>query len=112
MINAVLPITLRSQHPIMRPDAKVEKIYLYTELVDFRKSTDSPAVLMKRDIKGALPQGEALHSVLAPLVIFLVISEPPLIAKYDDQLSILTAANVKKYADTKLSKLNLLSVPL
>lgn len=67
---------------------------------------------MKRDIKGALPEGEALHSVLAPLVFFLVISEPHLIAKYDDQLSILTAANVKKYVDTKLSKLNLMSVPL
>ena len=38
MPDAVLPISLWSQHLMMRPDAKVEKVYLYPKPVDFRKS--------------------------------------------------------------------------
>jgi len=41
--DAVLPIPFRSQHLMMRPDAKVEKVYLYPRPVDFRKSINGPA---------------------------------------------------------------------
>lgn len=36
------------------PDAKVEKIYLYTKPVDFRKSIDGLAALVELDIKVAV----------------------------------------------------------
>ncbi|WP_326830449.1 IS66 family insertion sequence element accessory protein TnpB [Pseudomonas syringae] len=36
---------------MMRPDAKVEKVYLYPKPVDFRKSIDGLAALVERDIK-------------------------------------------------------------
>lgn len=36
---------------MMRPDAKVEKIYLYPKPVDFRKSVDGLASLVELDIK-------------------------------------------------------------
>ncbi|GFM53534.1 hypothetical protein PSCICE_48010 [Pseudomonas cichorii] len=38
----------------MRPDAKVEKMYLYSKPVDFRKSTDGLAALVGLDIKVAV----------------------------------------------------------
>ncbi|QZP29690.1 IS66 family insertion sequence element accessory protein TnpB [Pseudomonas mosselii] len=38
----------------MRPDAKVEKVYLYPKPVDFRKSIDSLAALVELDIKVAV----------------------------------------------------------
>ena len=39
---------------MMRPDAKVEKVYLYSKPVDFRKSIDGLAVLVELDIKVAV----------------------------------------------------------
>lgn len=39
---------------MMRPDAKVEKVYLYPKPVDFRKSIDGLAALMELDIKVAV----------------------------------------------------------
>lgn len=38
---------------MMRPDAKVEKVYLYPKPVDFRKSIDGLAALVELDIKVA-----------------------------------------------------------
>ncbi|MBW8023545.1 IS66 family insertion sequence hypothetical protein [Pseudomonas syringae pv. tomato] len=38
----------------MRPDAKVEKVYLYPKPVDFRKSIDGLATLVELDIKVAV----------------------------------------------------------
>ncbi|MFW0755463.1 IS66 family insertion sequence element accessory protein TnpB [Pseudomonas sp. H11T01] len=35
---------------MMRPDAKVEKVYLYPKPVDFRKSIDGLAALVELDI--------------------------------------------------------------
>ena len=39
---------------MMRPDAKVEKVYLYPKPVDFRKSIDDLAALAELDIKVAV----------------------------------------------------------
>ncbi|WP_236522402.1 IS66 family insertion sequence element accessory protein TnpB [Pseudomonas syringae] len=39
---------------MMRPDAKVEKVYLYPTPVDFRKSIDGLAALVELDIKVAV----------------------------------------------------------
>lgn len=39
---------------MMRPDAKVEKVYLYPKPVDFRKSIDGLAALVELDIKVAV----------------------------------------------------------
>mgnify|MGYP006175269665 CR=1 FL=1 len=39
---------------MMRPDAKVEKVYLYPKPVDFRKSIDGLAALVVLDIKVAV----------------------------------------------------------
>ena len=39
---------------MMRPDAKVEKVYLYPKPVDFQKSIDSLATLVELDIKIAV----------------------------------------------------------
>lgn len=36
---------------MMRPDAKVQKVYLYPKPVNFRKSINSLAVLVELDIK-------------------------------------------------------------
>ncbi|MDZ5434236.1 IS66 family insertion sequence element accessory protein TnpB [Pseudomonas fluorescens] len=36
---------------MMRPGAKVEKVYLYPKPVDFRKSIDGLATLVELDIK-------------------------------------------------------------
>ena len=36
---------------MMRPDANVEKVYLYPKPVDFRKSIDGLAALVELDIK-------------------------------------------------------------
>ncbi|WP_238540809.1 IS66 family insertion sequence element accessory protein TnpB [Pseudomonas sp. GM33] len=38
----------------MRPDAKIEKVYLYPKPVDFRKSIDGLAALVVLDIKVAV----------------------------------------------------------
>ncbi|RAU43329.1 IS66 family insertion sequence hypothetical protein [Pseudomonas sp. RIT412] len=38
----------------MRPDAKVEKVYLYPKPVDFRKSIDGLTALVEPDIKVAI----------------------------------------------------------
>ena len=39
---------------MLRPDAKVEKVYLYPKPVDFRKSIDGLAALVELDIKVAV----------------------------------------------------------
>ena len=39
---------------MMRPNAKVEKVYLYPKPVNFRKSIDGLAALLELDIKGAV----------------------------------------------------------
>ena len=39
---------------MMRPDAKVEKVYLYPKPVDSRKSIDGLAALVELDIKVAV----------------------------------------------------------
>ena len=39
---------------MMRPDAKVEKVYLYPKPVDFRKSINGLAALVELDIKVAV----------------------------------------------------------
>ena len=39
---------------MMRPDAKVEKVFLYPKPVDFRKSIDGLAALVELDIKVAV----------------------------------------------------------
>jgi transposase len=39
---------------MMRPDAKVEKVYLYPKPINFRKSIDSLAALVELDIKAAV----------------------------------------------------------
>lgn len=39
---------------MMRPDAKVEKVYLYPKPVDFRKSIDGLTALVELDIKVAV----------------------------------------------------------
>lgn len=39
---------------MMRPDAKVEKIYLYPKPVDFRKSIDGLAAVVELDTKVAV----------------------------------------------------------
>jgi len=39
---------------MMRPDAKVEKVYLYPKPVDFRKSIEGLAALVEVDIKVAV----------------------------------------------------------
>ncbi|VVO53940.1 hypothetical protein PS893_00434 [Pseudomonas fluorescens] len=39
---------------MMRPDAKVEKVYLYPKPVEFRKSIDGLAVLAELDINVAM----------------------------------------------------------
>lgn len=39
---------------MMRPDTKVEKVYLYPKPVDFRKSIDGLAALVELDIKVAV----------------------------------------------------------
>ncbi|MDU8362779.1 IS66 family insertion sequence element accessory protein TnpB [Pseudomonas syringae group sp. J309-1] len=39
---------------MMRPDAKVEKVYLYPKPVDFRKSIDGLSALVELDIKVAV----------------------------------------------------------
>ncbi|WP_231386526.1 IS66 family insertion sequence element accessory protein TnpB [Pseudomonas fragi] len=38
----------------MRPDTKVEKVYLYPKPVDFRKSIDDLTALVELDIKVAV----------------------------------------------------------
>ena len=42
---------LRSPFAMMRPNAKVEKVYLYLKPVDFRKSIDGLAALVELDIR-------------------------------------------------------------
>ena len=54
MPDAVLPIRSGGQLVMMRPDAKVEKVYLYPKPVDFRKSIDGLAALVELDIKVAV----------------------------------------------------------
>ena len=39
---------------MMRPDTKVEKVYLYFKPVDFRKSIDGLSALVELDIKVAM----------------------------------------------------------
>lgn len=39
---------------MMRPDTKVEKVYLYPKPVDFRKSIDGLTALVELDIKVAV----------------------------------------------------------
>jgi transposase len=67
MSDAVLPISFWSQQLMMRPDAKVEKVYLYPKPVDFRKSIDGLAALVELDIKVA---------VFDP-VLFVFLNRPP-----------------------------------
>ena len=53
---------------MMRPDAKVEKDYLYPKPVDFRKSIDGLAALVELDIKVAVfdPVLFGLHYYRSP----------------------------------------------
>ena len=39
---------------MMRPNASVEKVYLYPKPVDFRKSINGPPTLVELDIKVAV----------------------------------------------------------
>ncbi len=64
--DAVLPIPFRSQHLMMRSNAKVEKVYLYPKPVDFRKSIDGLAALVELDIKVAV----------FDLVLFVFLNKP------------------------------------
>ncbi|RMM14302.1 Transposase IS66 [Pseudomonas caricapapayae] len=64
--DAVLPISFWSPPTMMRPDAKVEKVYLYPKPVDFRKFIDGLAALVELDIKVA---------VFDP-VLFVFLNEP------------------------------------
>ncbi|MFB8831614.1 hypothetical protein ACE0DR_25510 [Azotobacter sp. CWF10] len=41
---------------MMRPDTKVEKVYLYPKPVDFRKSIDGLAALVELDRSGGFCQ--------------------------------------------------------
>ena len=52
--DVVLPISFWSPFVKMRPDAQVEKIYLYPKLVDFGKSIDDLSALVELDIKVAV----------------------------------------------------------
>ncbi|MNZ18427.1 IS66 Orf2 like protein [compost metagenome] len=52
--DAALPISFWSQSAMMRPDSKVEKVYLYPKPVDFRKSIDGLTALVELDIKVAV----------------------------------------------------------
>ena len=52
--DAALPISFWSQSAMMRPDSKVEKVYLYPKPVDFRKSVDGLTALVELDIKVAV----------------------------------------------------------
>jgi hypothetical protein len=54
MLDAVLPISFQSQPLMIRPDGKVEKVYLSPKPVDFRKSIDGLAALVELDIKVAV----------------------------------------------------------
>src|SRR5690606_11525103 len=49
--DAALPIFHWSPPSMMRPDAKVQKVYLYPKPVDFRKSINGLAALVALDIK-------------------------------------------------------------
>ncbi len=51
---------------MMRPDAKVEKVYLYPKQVDFRKSIDGLAALVELDIKVAVFDPAFLFSESPP----------------------------------------------
>jgi hypothetical protein len=52
---------------MMRPDAKVEKVYLYPKPVDFRKSIGGLAALVELDIKVAV----------FDMVLFVFLNKPP-----------------------------------
>jgi hypothetical protein len=54
MSDAALPNSFGSQPAVVRPDAKVEKVYLYPKPVDFRKSVDGLAALVELGIKVAV----------------------------------------------------------
>lgn len=54
MPDAALPISFWSQPCMMRPDNKVEKVYLYPKPVAFRKSIDGLTALVELDIKVAV----------------------------------------------------------
>ena len=51
---------------MMRPDAKVEKVYLYPKPVDFQKSIDGLAALVDLDIKVAVFDPSAIHKPHLP----------------------------------------------
>ncbi|WP_338919946.1 IS66 family insertion sequence element accessory protein TnpB [Pseudomonas silesiensis] len=57
---------------MMRPDAKVEKVYLYPKPVDFRKSIDGLAALVELDIKVAVFVCDPL--IYGPTVFAILIS--------------------------------------
>ncbi len=50
----MLPISVWNPFAMMRPNAKVEKMYLYPKPVNFRKSIDGLAALVELDIKVAV----------------------------------------------------------
>jgi Transposase and inactivated derivatives len=54
MPDAALPISFWSPPAMMRPDSKVEKVYLYPKPVDFRKSIDGLTALVELYIKVAV----------------------------------------------------------
>jgi hypothetical protein len=53
-VRCCAPDPLRSPRAMMRPDARVEKVYLYSKPVDFRTSIDGLAALLELDIKVAM----------------------------------------------------------
>ncbi len=46
---------------MMRPDAKVEKVYLYPKPVDFRKSIDSLSALLYRQPESGRSCGKSCY---------------------------------------------------
>ena len=63
---------------MMRPNASVEKVYLYPKPVDFRKSIDGLAALVELDIKVAVfdPVGVLQGSCRVSRVFKLLFSLP------------------------------------
>ncbi|UVL01692.1 hypothetical protein [Pseudomonas sp. B21-047] len=51
---------------MMRPDSKVEKVYLYPKPVDFRKSIDGLTALVELDIKVAVFDPVLLSAIHEP----------------------------------------------
>lgn len=64
---------------MMRPDTKVEKVYLYPKPVDFRKSIDGLTALVELDIKAAVFDPVLFVFLNICLVVLLVTPIIPLV---------------------------------